>query len=98
MEHRPGGKTEVVLTVAEKAVVQEISLHPPAQRAQQAVINSTAQRVGERGIGSGKRLRLGAFAEVSRPKQDMRERPHPADRERELRAHQKMVLSDVHGL
>src|SRR5579864_922004 len=96
MEHRPGGKSDVVLSVAEEAVIEEITLHPPAQRPKQFVIHSSSQGVSEIGLRDRRGREAGAFAHMASPKQGMRERPHSAYRKGELRPNQEMVHGVIH--
>jgi len=88
-DHRSGGKTKLILRIAEKMGLKVITLHAPGNRFSEAKIHPAAQRRGNGGIRIGKARATGV--RVGASKKRLRERRHFPERHRRSRAGQKRV-------
>src|SRR5215469_1690340 len=97
MQDQAGGEAGVVLGVAEEAGLQEVALEAPAHDVPEAVVETSTQSVGEAGVGGGVVHVASADTFVGGADQCVGERTKAADREREARSEQEVVLAGGHA-
>jgi hypothetical protein len=85
VQHNSGGEPEVILSVTEEARLQDITLEPPSNSMEKAIIDATTQGIGKRSI------RRGIGTEVSHAKQSMSEGRELSDRNRNSRAKDHVI-------